>query len=79
LATKAQRKESVFEELEGGEEETIMIANMTAFGELLAGTDTSMAASNDTAPTIVIIDDVTGSSSQFNSTSSSSSTEAVAI
>lgn len=78
LASQAQRKESVFQELDGFEEDTIPFTNVTAFGEPLVGA--SHMPSNDTAATIVIIDDVSeDASGQFNSTSSSSSKKALAV
>lgn len=70
LATKAQRKESVFEEVEGVDDEDILNPTMSAFGEPLAG---NAMAFNDTA--VVIIDDV--GADQFNSNSTISK-EAVA-
>jgi hypothetical protein len=71
LASKAQRKESVFEELEDVEEQ-MLNSNLSVFGEPMSGS--AMAVTNDTA--VVIIDDV--GADLFNSTSTSTS-EAIAI
>ncbi|KAG7341773.1 Mpv17 / PMP22 family protein [Nitzschia inconspicua] len=65
LATQAQRKDSVFEQID--EEEAMGSATLSVFGEPLSAGNNAF---NDTAPTILIIDDV--SEDQFNSTSTSS-------
>jgi hypothetical protein len=76
LASKAQRKESVFEELEDIDEK-MLDSNLSVFGEPMAGSAmAAAAASNDTTMAVVIIDDV--GMDLFNSTSTSSS-EAIAF
>jgi hypothetical protein len=89
LATQAQRKESVFEELEGGEEE--VKPNLSAFGEPRPILETrsatldgfvvleSITMYNDTVPTLVDdVEDPTKRNGQFNTTSDSAPATSVA-